>query len=315
MSDLPPTKKIRLLATSNDEMEERQEETQVEINKTVFEWDAKKVELFVFGYVREQIQSAIPDISSIIHYYVKDMLFDYHINNTKYSNIKYLSNDNIICDFRIMHDLIPNKFGMSTIIFTPSISSINNKSIIHRMHIKMIQNDCIWCSWNYSCNVGIIVLPDNNNDFKTIQNVIGKDDDLSLKFVNGLDKYDRYILDYFKMCHTEWNRVIFIEGERGSNVVKMCRSSCKKKKKIDVTVNLEYDIQCDNYGLWWTSDGNYYPGSDTKKVEYKDSFKIKLNLNNKKVLFGLSSSRCGCNTNFNKNGFEYEVCFSSETFE
>ena len=76
-----------------------------------FEWTEEKVKLLIFGVVRDTIDGAtgsiivhpgaIPDVSSIIIYYLKDTFCNYHINNSKYSNIKYLSNNNIICNLAI----------------------------------------------------------------------------------------------------------------------------------------------------------------------------------------------------------------------
>ena len=115
-SGSPATKKIRLIQESRPipnagKVSKRTENDLVSIK--VFEWKEEKVKLLIFGVVRDNISIGIPDISSIIYYYLLNMLLNYHINNNKHSNIKYMNNNNIICNFKTIG------FGWSTIIFSP----------------------------------------------------------------------------------------------------------------------------------------------------------------------------------------------------
>ena len=75
-----------------------------EINEnTVFEWNEYRIKLLVWCITRRELKIGIKDLSSIIYYYLKDMLLNYHINNDRCSNIKYLSNNNTNIDVCIQH--------------------------------------------------------------------------------------------------------------------------------------------------------------------------------------------------------------------
>ena len=95
--------------------------TRLSNNDPIFEWNEETAKLFTVAFVRNNVNRAIPEISSIVYYYLRDILFDYHINNYKYSKIKYLSNNSILCNFKSNNRRIKLKHWDSTIIFAPYV--------------------------------------------------------------------------------------------------------------------------------------------------------------------------------------------------
>ena len=67
--------------------------------ESIFEWNEEKCLLLCFGYLRQFIKIGISDIGSILYKYLSSMMFDYHINNNKYSSIKYMSDNTFLLDF------------------------------------------------------------------------------------------------------------------------------------------------------------------------------------------------------------------------
>ena len=182
---LPSTKKIRLITPqpSSSCKDERDKSFNTESNyDQVFEWDDEKLDTLVYGYTRNNIKFGIPDISSIILIYIKHLFVNYHINNKKYSNIKYMNNNTIICNFRITNNFDDNicifsydKHRFSAMIFAPYISKIfNNNSIqTYKMKINLVKCECNYFSNKYNFQCGIIMIPRTNNNsykFKQLKN-------------------------------------------------------------------------------------------------------------------------------------------------
>ena len=80
MSDktlLPPQKKIRLIKPiASNSGEDRNENNNFNVYK-VFEWNDEKLNELVYGYTRNNIKFAIPDILSIILIYIKHLFMNY----------------------------------------------------------------------------------------------------------------------------------------------------------------------------------------------------------------------------------------------
>ena len=138
MSDasLPPQKKIRLsnpIETHSLKPETNGNDTAIKAYESmVFEWNDDKITLLCRGYTRNNIKMGINDISSIIFKYIKHVFKDYHINNEQYSKLSYMSDNSVICNFKINKKV---KHCFSTIIFTPFISKLlqldnNNKWLL-----------------------------------------------------------------------------------------------------------------------------------------------------------------------------------------
>ena len=126
---LPSTKKRRIsrISCNVDQDAHESKFDLFETNKNCdriapFEWTDNKINLISFGMTRKYSKYAVPDISSIIIIYLKNMLINYHINNNNYSKIKYMSNNTFLCNFYFNN----TKHYYSTIIFTPFISNIFN---------------------------------------------------------------------------------------------------------------------------------------------------------------------------------------------
>ena len=150
----PPTKKIRLVQESSsipnagNKHANKQHSGDHALNK-IFEWKEEKVKLLIFGFVRDYIAIAIPDISSIIYYYLSTMLFGYHINNNKYSTVKYMSNNDIIYHSKRIHrwttaiftHYISNIFNNYLSSFSNSKSNENITKITHKINIISINNN------------------------------------------------------------------------------------------------------------------------------------------------------------------------------
>ena len=123
MSDLPPTKKIRLLKRIPTNEDKQTSNTS---RLVVFEWTEDKILFLTIGYTRIYIKMCVNDISSIIFKYLKNLLINYHINHPQHSNLTYMSNNNIICNIKTNSDL-PSAY--CTIIFTPYISTLLTNKI------------------------------------------------------------------------------------------------------------------------------------------------------------------------------------------
>ena len=139
-------------------------------NNTIFEWDAHKVEALIFGFVRDNIDNTIPDISSIIRYYLKDNFFDCHIYNQQCSSIKYMSDNSITCNF---NSKTKYKYYWSTIIFTPYISELfklNNTTNLNNYTNRMIVK-CDDYESGLLVQCGILSIPKNKKiELKTLKN-------------------------------------------------------------------------------------------------------------------------------------------------
>ena len=130
-----------------------------------FEWTHKKEELLCVGYVRENITQSIPDISTILQkYYQNDYIKNCWINNINYSNIKYMSNNKFICNFKTNNYYEP----YASIVFKPFISTIlsntssndgNNSKTICEMKFKKTKKSCSAKNHQEQIQYGVICLP------------------------------------------------------------------------------------------------------------------------------------------------------------
>ena len=146
--------------------------------EAIFEWNKEKCQLICFGYLRQFIKIGIADIGSILYKYLSSMLFDYHINNDKYSNIKYMSNNTLLCNYYIKNNnnndknIIDDHIRYSTIIFAPFISQIilnhndnnnNHININYQMKVSLDKrksnvNDC-GCKMSSAFQIGLVCVP------------------------------------------------------------------------------------------------------------------------------------------------------------
>ena len=125
---------------------------------TVFKWSDDKILFLIFGYLKINIELGIDDISSIIFKYLKNFFIDYHINNKKYSNLSYMSDNTIICNFKTIKG---SNHYFSNVIFTPFILNLFNNDINKKcikMCIELLKSDCnndtklkldLWFNWNF----------------------------------------------------------------------------------------------------------------------------------------------------------------------
>ena len=129
-------------------------------NDEILEWDDKKLYLLLYGYIRNNINIAITDISSIIFNYIKNMFVNSFINIDKQCYATTINNNTILCDFKINDMSTSNNshslFTESTIIFTPYISTILNKynqNNKQTMIYQMKLNICNYYPYRFQCGI------------------------------------------------------------------------------------------------------------------------------------------------------------------
>ena len=282
-------------------------------NDDIFEWQKETVECLIFGYVRDNIDSAIPDISSIIYQYLSEMLFDYHINNKKHSIIKYTKN-NIICNFKIHNNNIEQSYKYwSTIIFTPYISdmfnNINNinfgickKEMIisyPKRKKELIEAKIFDSEFRFQC--GIICIPkDKKIEIKKLKNIYENTtindgfglwslEECKINPFNIFNNYHVYCTNssnYFGI-NKNWNFL--------GLTTYMPASRIKNDLKKYIKISIECNINKKEYYLSVIKNGEML-GSDRIRNEFIKG-KVKLDFVNNDYLFSLSSMQ----------GFEFEV--------
>ena len=329
---IPPRKRIRLCAasTNNSNHSNANANNHKKDFNYVFEWTKPMIKLLIFGFVRDNINFAIPDISLIIYLYLLNMLLNYHINNNKYSNIKYMSNNNIICNFTINGENMEIDHNWSTIIFTPYLSDVFNNTDINdlttkvtqKMKISLKKNECNGlASCCFQC--GIIGIPlIYKKDLKILKNSYENvkrftHDHFSLSGMENIDPMPFLNCNsYFAGCDCPtstrtygYGHYTYIETYRNY----FCHRFLDTNDKSDcIEVCIDYIMSNNEYYLYFMRN-NQILGTKKSEKEFING-KIKLNFNNNDYLFALSSPRCECQLNKNVKGFEYEVSMSA-TFE
>ena len=309
------SKKIRLSKTKNKKQKNTLNKRENNRNK-LFEWNEQIVSLLVFGYVRENINFAIPDISSVINNYLKNMFFDYHINNKKYCNVKYLSNDKILCNFRIINESIKRKHNCSTIICTPYISEIfknyeskiinNNNNINEKtyltINVKLVKNDCPKIYY-FSC--GLICIPKKSKiNLKELKNIYENIETLK----NDDCRYFPTNENCLKNCKVHaisWNkenRNVNIGCDFG-RISDCCQS---KPQKPQFYICIDHNIISNIYAVHFMDYYGNIIGNNKSNNEIVNG-KLKLDFDTFDYLFAMYSNRCGCSKESKIKKFEYQI--------
>ena len=319
-----------------------------------FEWDNYKIELLVYGMIRKNVNKkvGVRDISAIILYYTKNTLKDYHLHNSNYSTIKYLSDKSILCNFRILGDSryqMRYHHAFSLVVFTPYISDIfdnkissikkindkppDNFNIVHDMKVSVTKCQCASFGNNHFwLHLGVICIPKNKKiGFNEIENTLlsnknyaSKKERLSLYF-NQLRNAS--CGDDFDDCDasnddksSKWGDIESYFLEVSPSVTYMYindiykdLSSIKCTKKDFFQMRIEGNINSYDSNQYYLS----FLKSDEiigrdQKFNIFREGKIALNFDKFDYLFALSSDRCGCPETQDVDGFEYKVTTSTK---
>ena len=297
-SNLPPKKKIRLSIpiASDSKFSSRRSNDDIDIIK-IFEWKEENIRLLAVGYTRNNINFGIYDISSIIFKYIKSMLIHYNINSNKYSKIKYMSDNSIICNF----NTVLNGPTYETILFTPYISHLfdSNNKTTHKMKITLKSSSMADAStggfaWEYFVNFGLLCIPKNpiNNkplSIKKLKNIFENlKNGFNLFFSERYKQFGVDVSSHYIHLSKYW------EFERNKSTSLCCiGTSCmhiqenlnygmkENKNSVYVCVNRELNNNKYKYKLYFMGDNNEKIGNS-------------IDLDNDKYdwLFAITSDTC-----------------------
>ena len=323
---LPPIKKQRL---------QNNNETTIFANTDtmhIFQWNEKNINLLMYGYTRNNINFGIPDICSIIYIYLFDLLLNYHISNSKYCNLKYLSNNNIICNFNMHGNDIIYLYNQSMIIFTPYLSFVFNNinktnnitRIIRKMKCQLITNNCQEKEFILQC--GIIGIPKNDSSYnlKHIKNVIENSqyfsssvcdarDDLSLCNIMFQDG-----LQCFRNCITHFVAINKFGTWYGYNFYDNHTLLDTYDNKFNINnindtieVCIKYNTILKDYKCYFVQNNTLIGTNIVLNNACFENGKITIDFQNYDYLFALSSRRCDCKQFSKCNGIEYKLSITN----
>ena len=278
MSDqLPPCKKRR-------------------ISEKAFAWTIDKIKLLLFGMLRLHIQTAIPDLATIVLYYLEGMLINYHLHNNDYINVQYFSNKSINIQYHCKWFMREN----DSIVFTPSISNVfsdlllnhsNLAKITYKMIIKL-KNRYLTTHNNklyFKIKFGIIETPkfQSNVDFFEVNNDV----------FDGL--YSSY---YWEYCDFANWAIGFSQLIKNDNDFEKVFGSVEKPK-MEFKINDSYQICIDcvrnandlkRYYLYFVGSDNCIWNSKIQSESLSSDGKFKLDFEKYNYSFGICAPRT-CN--------------------
>ena len=329
-NSLPAAKRIRLF---NPNANVRNTKDLNDFSST-FEWNEDKILFLIIGYLRINILMGIYDISSIIFKYTKNLFIDYHLNNNKYSKISYLSDNTILCNFKVNEKNKSFYPSQSPIIFATNInqSFLDYKAMkIYKMKIKLIKSECnhpIYLNNGIKFYCGVIgISKHNNNNLSIFKDFIfNRINDNSLNDLNIIDMNGE-IKESFWCCINQNHLVLRTEASIDSTTL-LCKNidtnefdkCCVEFKFVEPSFNYSFkqsniiqvcveNTNNNRYCVYFVKNDKIVGKSTYALQKIFENGRETLDFNRFDYLFALSCIRCDCD---NCDGYEFKVLFVQE---